>query len=454
MSRRIDSLAFTLLLLLVLLAPVPLGSNRDWSWSLAALLTAGLALAWLALALAARRPLFGGLPAAIPALFLLACVWAWLQAQPWLPAGWKHPIWPLAAAALGADLPGYVTLAPEDNLTALMRLLGYGLVFGLSFQLARDHLLARRALRWVFVAAVLYALYGLLSYWGVLRELNWYHDDAFGRDVRATFVNRNHFANWLGLAIVCSVAAFYDRMMRLPQYPMMALQSRQKRLDRFLKRAWAPLTGLVLAVSALVSSHSRGGFIATLCGGAVLLLLIDRKQRTVSTRARAVAATALLVSATAFFISNEILLQRFDDTDLDSQGRMRIYQTTARGIGDNPWLGFGYGAFEDGFRLYRAEDPLKGVDRAHNTYLENLFELGLPAALCLFGAALGLVWVCLRGLRTRHIHWIYPATGVAASVLAGVHAALDFGLQIPATAMLYALVMGVACAQSFSSREM
>ncbi|MGD2130809.1 MAG: O-antigen ligase family protein, partial [Lysobacterales bacterium] len=330
MSRWYDKTAFVLLALLVLLSPIPLGSNRGWSWSLMALLSAGLSLVWLLARLLARRRLFAGLHFLIPLLFTAALVWAWLQAQPWMPDAWKHPIWQLAASALATSLPGTISVAPEDNYTAIMRLLSYGLVFYLAFQLARDRHLAHRAFRWIAVAATLYAVYGLLSYFGVLRELQWYQDDAYGRDVRATFVNRNHFANWLGIAIVCAVAAFYDRMMRLPQHHKMILQSRQRRVERFLKRAWLPLSGLILMVSALVSTHSRGGFIATFCGGAALLLLIDRKQRTVSLRARAIALSALAVCAVAFFISNEILMQRFDDTEVDSQGRVFIYRGTVK----------------------------------------------------------------------------------------------------------------------------
>ena len=90
-------------------------------------------------------------------------------------------------------------------------------------------------------------------------------------------------------------------------------------------------------------------------------------------------------------------------------------------------------------------------DRAHNTWLENAFELGLPAALILYGAMFGIAMTCWRGVRRRHRDWVYPAAGVGVSVLVGVHAVLDFSLQIPAVAMLYALVMGVACAQAFSS---
>ena len=90
-------------------------------------------------------------------------------------------------------------------------------------------------------------------------------------------------------------------------------------------------------------------------GGAVLLLLLDRRQRGTSNRARAVALAALLVSASAFFITSEVLLERLDRSEIDAQGRKDIYALTARAVGDNPLLGFGYGAFEDGFKLYRDE---------------------------------------------------------------------------------------------------
>jgi O-antigen ligase len=90
-------------------------------------------------------------------------------------------------------------------------------------------------------------------------------------------------------------------------------------------------------------------------------------------------------------------------------------------------------------------------DRAHNTWLENGFELGIPASLALFAALLGIALTCWRGVQRRHRDWVYPAAGVGASVLVGVHALVDFSLQIPAVAMLYALVMGIACAQSYSS---
>ena len=59
-------------------------------------------------------------------------------------------------------------------------------------------------------------------------------------------------------------------------------------------------------------------------------------------------------------------------------------------------------------------------------------------------ALAGLVWTCWKGVQRCRRDWGYPATGVAASVLVGLHAMLDFSLQLPAVAILYAGIMGIA----------
>ena len=142
-----------------------------------------------------------------------------------------------------------------------------------------------------------------------------------------------------------------------------------------------------------------------------------------------------------------------DVSNVDISTRMEAYALATDGIDDNPLLGFGYGTFADSFRLYRDETLRAHFDKTHNTYLENLFELGWPAALALFACLAWLAMICLRGLRERGRDWIYPATGLAATALVAVHSLVDFSLQMPATAVAYALVMGAACAQSYSSRR-
>jgi O-antigen ligase len=213
------------------------------------------------------------------------------------------------------------------------------------------------------------------------------------------------------------------------------------------------LTIVLLMTTALVLTHSRGGFIATILAIIVLMPLLDSHSAIKKASARVAVFSALAVSSLAFYMTSEVLLDRIDRSDFTTEARVVVFENVQHGISENPVLGFGYGTFADSFRLYdRVEAPVH-FDRAHNTWLENLFELGIPAAMALFLAIGGLVVTCFRGVRRRHRDWAFPALGVAASVLVGVHALFDFSLQLPAVAIMYATIMGVACGQSWSSRS-
>jgi O-antigen ligase len=441
-----------LLMLLVVFSPLPLGSNREWSWTLCALIAAVITLTWLLGRGWRKGELRFNIHPSVTFLFLAACAWAALQTTPWVPGAWKHPIWDQAAGVLGVNLQGMISLSAEDTWTALMRLLSYSLVFFLSFQLGSERSRAHAMLRWIVAGGLIYALFGLAVFWGGNTPEWLFGSRTLASDLRSTFVNRNHYATWQGLTLLCAVALLHLQMSRPRSRPYDLPNDRAASVENFILRAWLPLTVILLMVTALVLTHSRGGFVSAFVAVVTLLWLLDSHAAVRKRSARVIVAAALMVSVLAFYLTSEVLLDRINRTDITSEERVIVFENVRHGIGENPLLGFGYGTFADSFRLYdRVETPFH-YDRAHNTWLENLFELGTPAALALFGALAGLALACLRGMRRRYRDWAFPATGVAASVLVGVHALLDFSLQIPAVAILYACIMGIACAQSWSSR--
>ncbi len=441
-----------LLLLLVILAPLPLGSNREWSWTLCAVIVAVITLAWALLSLFQPHKVSVSLRSPVVVMFLLVCTWAWVQTVGWVPAGWKHPLWGMTGEVLGQQLPGSISLSPQDGFTALMRLLSYGLVFFLAFQFGRDRDKALVTFKWVALAGLAYSIYGLIIFWGDFGTLFWFVDEGYKGDVRGTFVNRNSFATYAGLVLLCAIAVFNQQSVRASIMPYTLPEGREDRIVRFILQAWKPLTAILLLTTALILTHSRGGFFSTLAGGLVLLFLLNKRQRSQSVKSKAALAGAVLVAVMAFVLTSEVLLQRIDRMNIDANGRLEVYAMTADAIEDNPLLGFGYGTFTDSFRLY-SDERLKGhYDKTHNTYLENIFELGWPAAGMLFLCIAWLMVVCWKGAFNRHRDWVYPATGVAATVLVGVHSFFDFSLQMPGVAITYACILGVACSQSFSSR--
>jgi O-antigen ligase len=118
-----------------------------------------------------------------------------------------------------------------------------------------------------------------------------------------------------------------------------------------------------------------------------------------------------------------------------------------------PILGTGAGTFEEVFRFYRTTDILDVYMKAHNTYLENILELGFPAALALFSVFAGFVVLTCVGLRRRRRDVVFPCIGLASTVLVAAHSLVDFSLQIPAVTATYCLIMGAACAQCWSTRK-
>ena len=145
--------------------------------------------------------------------------------------------------------------------------------------------------------------------------------------------------------------------------------------------------------------------------------------------------------------------KRLMATDVEHEQRLKVYELTLDAIEAAPLMGTGYGSFREAFAFSRTQDIRAFYFKAHNTYLENALELGIPAALALVGVIAGLVLMNLRGLRRRRRDAIYPCLGASATVLVAAHSIPDFSLQIPAVAITYSFIMGICCAQSWSSRR-
>jgi O-antigen ligase len=214
------------------------------------------------------------------------------------------------------------------------------------------------------------------------------------------------------------------------------------RLDH--RMAIGVLTCLV-AGSALLLTQSRGAFVA-LCAALAAFVGSLRRMALMTSgtsfKAAAVVSLGLLFGLIA--LAGEEILGRFTAADADALNRLAYYRTTWDAIWDRPLLGTGYGTYADAFRAHN--HPGTGtyfLDKAHNSYLQIIMELGWPAAAALYSGLVLLVLSCLRGASG-----VYQAVLVSCSVLVAVHSLVDFSLEMPANAATYALLLGVGCAQS------
>ena len=241
-------------------------------------------------------------------------------------------------------------------------------MFWLAFQLCRSSAHARRVVLALALAGLAYALYGLFALF------------AGGSGVVAsTFVNRNNYATYAGITLLCALGLL---LLEVERHARAHVSLRRTAVD-LLARLDAPL-GLALvtclvAAAALRLTQSRGAFLA-LCAALAVFVWTLRRMALVTSRAvhRRGAVRGRLRPG------HGVARRRGDPRALRGDRRQRaqaarvLRDHMARDPGSGPLLGTGYGTYADAFEAYN--HPGTGavfLKRAHNTYLQMIMELRL-----------------------------------------------------------------------------
>jgi O-antigen ligase len=385
--------------------------------------------------------------------FSLSALWCLVQCLPITPTTWHHPLWSDATEALGHVTTGTITLNPELTETALIQLCTAIGVFWLALQHGKDKNKAHNILLTLAITCAIYATYGVLEYISGTKTILWFSKFAYVNDLTSTFVNKNNYATYTGLGWLTTIALLY-RSYGIALTGVPIGPGRGHYIVQYLeKTGWKYGFILLVELAALLYSHSRAGFLATLFGVLVFAASIVINRHTDRKFARKFALASISMVIVFFAVTGHVIDDRLGAIDLSVEERPRIYQLTLTAIGNQPLLGVGFGAFQDAIRFYRTSDIHHVFYFAHNTYLETVLDQGAPAALLLVISVLAIVIVSTKGAIVRRRDNAYPALGVGASFLVGSHALLDFSLQIPAVALAYACLLGIAFSQSWSSRS-
>lgn len=393
----------------------------------------------------------------------LLLAWMMFQLAPLPPALVERLIpehWNAVAAARAAtgEHPGAwvsLSVAPSATLERLLDVVPAMAAFVVTREMAwwwRDRI-------WIAVAPVV----GVALFESVLGLTQFYFTRVAGGEagsVTGTYVNRNHFAGLLEMAFPVAIA--------------LAISARRKVSTQFNQTTGPALRmALMLAASAcllagVVVSQSRMGFIATLTGAGFTMLLValikpfsedatDQTGRGPWSAWRWAVALALPVSIVVLLPTRELIL-RFADMastqEVSRDNRVKIWRDTLRFTSDYKWTGSGLGAFEHGFFRYQNAAPANTVDFAHNDYLQIVAELGIPGSL-LAGVLAG--WIAARTLavvlwRRGGRNWELAVGLFASLATLGIHSLADFNLYIPANALVFAWLGGVATSPGLRRR--
>ena len=451
----LEGAIFALFVIGIGFAPFWFASNVKMAWGANAVFY-GLLLSVYELSLVSKRAAHPvALRYILPSAVAFAAVALWIVVQwvGWTPRSWHHPLWEMGSNVVVGELEGSITVNPKNTFVAGMRLLTAAAVFWLALQLCRDPARASRFLQTVAMIGIAYAGYGLIAFLFFPDSILWFEKLYYKASLTSTFINRNNYATFAGITLLACLGALVTIYRRAVAHAAGVMRYQLGALiESTAGRGGIMLLGLFVVAAALMLTGSRAGITSSLAGLLVFCGLLVTGGRKHGYFIGVVVLAVVLLVLVSFIVYGELYLDRLNR--LHDPHRLAVYKITWRSIMDAPLLGMGYGTFADIFPMYRDANLYKwGIwDKAHNTYLELLQGLGLPAGFLLIGCVLFLVLQCFRGALNRRRDAIHSAVAASASVVVGLHALVDFSLQIQAVTLTWMALLGMGVAQSWSSQ--
>jgi O-antigen ligase len=460
-----ERLLLGVFLIVLAWAPFPYGSNRPWAEHALGLGLGSILLTWAGLALTGIIPVTPQLRRlAIPGLLVIAALgWGFVQSLDLKPltdftgislVALAHPLWDMTGAALGGKVGAYVSVDPELTRQALFAAGLSVAAFLVAFELARDRDRAASIVSGIVVIAFVYAAVALGSFYTKFDFQSWLMPDPKLDSARVTgpFINPNHFATFAALAAIAGFGLFVEKLRQSIVWDRGTRLLARTALQALTSEVALLFVMIVTIVSALLLTQSRGGVIAFFLGTVALIAALGvgrRANKGESSGQRAMAALLVAILGVAAAVSADPLLGRVQEQGVTDNARAAIAQSTMKAIEAAPLMGHGFGAFERYYPFFSDGAVTGNVDEAHNDILETFADLGIPAGLAYLAVPVILAWMCFQGCLNRRRDRLFPALGFAASVVVGIHAAVEFSLQVPAVAITYAALLGLGVAQSW-----
>jgi O-antigen ligase len=370
-------------------------------------------------------------------------LWALLQICP-VPAGMARVI---GGSWIGTNGPTMLSLAPYQTRVELLVLLTCLVAFFLAVCVTGERKRRRRLAYVLVIVGVAEAFYGLVQYLANWQVIWWYSKKYDLQEATGTYINRNHFAGLLEMILPFAVCFALYEGEKLGFNRTHHVQ-RSRRAGPTISSASLWLAVAVVLMAALVFSRSRMGILAAI-GSLIVVFSLNALQRRTVPVAIGLGFVVLSLSL-AGWIGLRPALTRFEDLGQEMPGqqetRLSIWPGALKLIGEHPVIGNGLGTFPIAYTRYQTSFLGQYVNHAHNDYLEFASDLGIPAALVLFGS---VVWFLIRATRISfraesrfERNLSLACVGSIVAIL--LHSLTDFNLYIPANALVFAVILGLA----------
>jgi O-antigen ligase len=255
----------------------------------------------------------------------------------------------------------------------------------------------------------------------------------YGARVSGLFGCPNHFAN---LCIMGTLACIF--------------------LGTYSRFPW-PLRIVLFYLAGIASvgiflSVSRGGYLGWLAGMGVVTIYAFRTVQ-VKWWWKALLVALLAAGVLLVVLRNDFVMSRWDAFEEGKNVRFQLVLDAIRIWQNSPIWGTGMASFDD----YHLRLPFQVQHRAvyaHNDYVNTLSDYGIVGSAIVLAFLLAVAWFLFRGRSAVNERLILSRRlGWAALAAMAVHEVVDFNLHLPACALAFFAILGLATSRTYRERE-
>lgn len=353
---------------------------------------------------------------------------------------------------LGYQRPTALALSIDPGFTAAawsLYVAFAALLFGLT-----------RAMRYIRLDWLVTQLLGLgvaLAVVGVLQKafidpvrplVYGFWEPLYGGNPFGPFVNRNHFAGWMVMAL--PVVAGYGIAVFLASERPRAASWRiwmhwtvTVEANRFLLVVFAVM---VMGMSVVLTG-SRSGVAAFAVALMAMGYFIVARAGSAGRRLRVIAGLSGMLVVAVLWAGLGETIGRFAKSSGDLEGRFAAWRDAWRIVQDFPIFGTGLGTYGQSMLIYQTSGREAFYLQAHNDYIQLAAEGGLLVLL----PAVAVLAVMIRAISRRvasgdddlETAWI---RGGAVAGLLGIatQSLVEFSLQMPGNTIMFVLLSAIA----------
>ena len=443
-QTRLSKVIFYALCAIIVFSVIAFGAVNSWALGVLSILSAFIAVFWLADSWLKKEFSFNTSVLQLPllALILIGVV----------------QLLPLRQLDIPADLlstpaVGSLSLAPYATRLAIVQLIVFFVFFSAALRFVNNKDRLRKIVFLLIIFGSLMAFFGLLQHFADVEKIYGVRvtDQAspFG-----SFVNKHHFAAFMEMTIGVTLGLLFGKALK----------------DN--KRIFLVVAAVVMGMT-IVFTGSRGGFLSLLgvivfvvaanllqkpAGDEMDIAIEDGKnyRRNFAFIGGGVALIIILFGAVLLLSGDAALLRGvgLQNPTEASNGRIHFWHVALQIFRDHPILGAGLDSFGTVFTQYDTWNGIYRIDQAHNDYLQILADAGILGFAC---AATFIFLLFKKGWQTISESLDRFRRGAAVGALAGcfgilLHSFVDFPLRTTSNSFVF-LALAVLATASVDLRK-